>query len=89
MFPDEWDYVIVDDCRFANELERWIGFNTINLRVNRLNFQSPLTLEQQNHISETELDSYEFDYVINSESGLDCLEKEVNKFLKWIREGSI
>ncbi len=84
MFPDEWDYVIVDDCRFANELERWIGFNTINLRVNRLNFQSPLTLEQQNHISETELDDYKFDYVINSESGLKNLEMEIEKFLKWM-----
>lgn len=89
MFPDEWDYVIVDDCRFANELERWIGFNTINLRVNRKNFISPLTLEQQSHISETELDDYEFDYVINSESGLDNLEKEVDVFLKWMNERGI
>lgn len=89
MFPDEWDYVIVDDCRFANELERWIGFNTINLRVNRKNFISPLTLEQQSHISETELDDYEFDYVINSESGLDKLEKEVDVFLKWMNERGI
>ncbi len=89
MFPDEWDYVIVDDCRFVNELERWIGFNTINLRVNRKNFISPLTLEQQSHISETELDDYEFDYVINSESGLDKLEKEVDAFLKWMNERGI
>ncbi len=85
MFPDEWDYIIVDDCRFANELERWFGFNTINLRVNRLNFQSNLTQEQLNHISETALDDYKyFDYVINSESGLDNLEIEIDKFMKWV-----
>jgi hypothetical protein len=85
IFFDEWDYVIIDDCRFSNELERWIGFDTLNLRVNRLNFKSALTPEQQNHISETALDNYEhFDYVINSESGLDKLEKEVDKFITWM-----
>ncbi len=84
MFPDKWDYIIVDDCRFVNEIERWFGFDVITLRVNRLNFQSPLTPEQQQHISETALDNYEFDYVINSESGLDKLEKEVGKFIKWM-----
>jgi len=86
MFEDKWDYVIIDDNRFPNELERWIGWDTITLRVNRLNFQSPLTLEQQSHISETALDNYEFDYVINSESGLDKLEKEVDKFMEWLEE---
>lgn len=86
MFPDEWDYVIVDDCRFYNEIERWFGFDVVTLRVNRLNFQSPLTLEQQNHISETALDDYDFDYIINSESGLDSLEKEIDKFMKWMEE---
>lgn len=88
MFEDKWDYVIIDDNRFPNELERWIGWDTITLRVNRLNFQSPLTLEQQSHISETALDNYEFDYVINSESGLDKLEKEVDKFMEWLEEYS-
>lgn len=81
----KWDYVIIDDCRFTNELERFSGFDTINLRINRLNFQSPLTSEQQNHISETKLDNYEhFDYIINAESGLDNLEREVDMFLKWL-----
>ena len=87
MFPNEWDYVIVDDCRFPNELNRYgEEWDTITVRVNRLNFKSPLTLEQQNHISETNLDNFSFDYVIESESGLDNLEKEVDKFLKWMEE---
>ena len=59
-----------------NELEM-DRFNTINLQLIDC-FQSPLTLEQQN-ISETELDNYEFDYVINRKV-VENLEKEINKF---------
>mgnify|MGYP000911163102 CR=1 FL=1 len=87
MFPNEWDYVIVDDCRFINELTRWgEEWDTTIVRVNRLNFESNLTPEQKNHISEIALDNYNFDYVINSESGLDNLEREVDKFLEWMEE---
>ena len=87
MFPNEWDYVIVDDCRFPNEFTRYgEDFNTTTIRINRLDFISPLTLEQQNHSSETALDDYYFDYVIECETGLDRLEKEVDKFLDWMEE---
>ena len=87
MFKNEWNYVLISDCRFSNELNRYDEtWNTTTVRVNRLNFESNLTLEQKNHISETALDDYHFDYVINSESGLDKLEKEVNKFLEWMDE---
>jgi hypothetical protein len=87
MFPNEWDYVLIPDCRFHNELTRWDeNWDTTTIRVNRLNFENDLTSEQKNHISETQLDTYNFDYVINSESGLDNLEKEVDKFLKWMEE---
>ena len=78
---------MIPDCRFVNELDSYDeDWDTITVRVNRLNFKSPLTLEQQNHISETALDTYNFDYVIESESGLDNLEKEVDKFLEWMEE---
>ena len=87
MFLNEWDYVIVDDCRFINEFTRWDeNWDTTTVRVNRLNFESDLTPKQQNHICETALDTYIFDYVIESESGLDNLEKEVDKFLEWMEE---
>ena len=87
MFPNEWDYVIIDDCRFSNELSRWgEDFDTTTVRVNRLNFISPLTPEQQKHSSETSLDSYLFDYVLHCETGLDKLEKEVDKFIEWMEE---
>lgn len=88
MFENEWDYVLIPDVRFINELERFAGFDTVNLRINRLNFISHLTEKQQNHISETELDDYEFDYIINSESGLDKLEIEVDRFIEWLEKNN-
>ncbi len=58
LFPNEWDYIIIPDTRFPNELHRWkgSGFDSVYVRVQRENFTSPLTPEQQNHISETALD---------------------------------
>ena len=85
LFKGEWNYVLIPDCRFKNELTRYREeWNTTTVRVNRLNFENNLTYKQKNHSSETELDNYHFDYVINAESGLDKLEEEVDKFLEWM-----
>lgn len=56
-FPGEWDYVLIPDCRFPNEVDyiRNTGFSTVHLRVVRDGFVSPLTPEQQAHPSELEL----------------------------------
>jgi len=87
LFKDEWDYVLIPDCRFKNELTRYgEEWDTTTVRVNRLNFENNLTYEQKDHPSETELDNYHFDYVINAESGLDKLEEEVDNYLKWMEE---
>jgi len=87
LFKGEWDYVLIPDVRFINEITRYgEEWNTTTVRVNRLNFESNLTYEQKNHSSETELDNYHFDYVINAESGLDKLEGEIDKFMEWMEE---
>jgi subtilase family serine protease len=45
--------------------------------VDRLGYKSPLTLDQQNHISEVELNDHEFNYVIQVNDGdLDELRKD-------------
>ena len=51
LFPNEWDYVLIPDCRFPNEIDylKEAGLDTVNLRVVRKNFKSPLTPEQQVH----------------------------------------
>lgn len=81
IYNHKWDYVMIPDCRFPNEIEyvKARGFDVKTIRVNRLNYLSLLTEEQQKHSSETSLDNYEFDYIVNSESGLDKLEKEIHK----------
>lgn len=75
MFQDEWDYVLLPDCRFPNEYElfKHSGLDTVLVRVERPNFVSPLTPEQQAHKSETALDGYKFDYIIQNDRGLDEL----------------
>ena len=86
MFKNEWDYVLIPDCRFQNEMHWDKSWNITTVRVERLNFESPLTKKQQEHISETALDNFKFDYYIKAESGLDKLEIEINKFIKWLEE---
>ena len=87
MFPNEWDYVLIPDCRFPNEITQMIfdGWDVMSVRVTRLDYNSPLTKEQQNHISETALDGYQFDYYIDSKSGIDNLIVEIDKMYKYIK----
>ena len=57
-------FVGVDEMieKVKNEIEFSDKWKVTTIRVNRLNFESPLTEEQQNHCSETELDDFDFDY---------------------------
>ena len=86
---DKWDYALIDDVRFLNEINRWRnidGIDYITVRVERLGFDSPLTREQQNHISETSLDNYRFDYKIIAENMMQ-LEDEVFWFYEILKGG--
>ena len=84
-FQDCWDYVIIPDTRFPNEVERLKerGVDTVHLRVERTNFISPLTKEQQAHPSETALDNTEPDYLIENSGGLEELKSKLGR---WITE---
>ena len=86
MFQDEWDYVIIPDCRFPNEIEAWgiDNWPNIAIRVIRDNFISNLTPEQLNHPSETALDDYDFNYYIFNSNDMNYLEKEIDKFIEWL-----
>lgn len=75
------DYVIVDDARFLNEIyypKAMFGEKVISVRINRINsdgtkYISSLTKEQQEHISEIELDEFNFDFTITA-SNIEELE---------------
>jgi hypothetical protein len=63
---------IITDVRFENEANAIKNKNGILIRINRNNYSSNVP----EHISETALDNFKFDYVINNETG--NFEKLVN-----------
>lgn len=81
VFHDRWDYVVIPDTRFPNEVTQMKDSfpHTTHLRVVRTNFESPLTEEQQNHASETALDHVKPDIVVQNSGTIDDLKAEVNK----------
>lgn len=83
-FHENWDYVIIPDCRFQNEISRMAesGFDTIHIRVIRDGFISPLTPEQQKHPSETALDNVEPDVCIHNSGTLDDLNESIKNLIK-------
>lgn len=84
-FNGEWDYVIIPDARFPNEIERLKQrkISTIHLRVSRPAFVSSLSTEQQAHPSETALDNNHPDYSIRNDGSLE----ELNiRLTKWVME---
>jgi hypothetical protein len=85
-FESNWDYVLIPDTRFPNEIERMKekGFEVISMRINRENFESELTEAQKNHISETALDNYSFDYVVRNTT-LEEFYERLSKVLEHIK----
>ena len=87
-FKDTWDYIIVPDTRFPNELEKLKAndANVFHVRVIREGFKSPLTEEQQQHPSETALDGIESDFMLINDKGIDDLYGGVVSILDAIEE---
>ena len=84
----EYDFVVIPDTRFKNEIEKWedTDFFTFSVRLNRKNedgtdFDNGLTLDQKNHPSETELDNYGFNYIIENKN-LDDIELAAQAILE-------
>lgn len=83
-FPDTWDYVIIPDARFPNEIRALQdeNFSVVHLRVERPNFDNGLTDKQKAHPSETSLDHTEPDAMILNDGTLEHLEMLVGEFVK-------
>ena len=63
----EIDYLIIDDCRFPNEIDLWKDeYDYLTLRIERPGHENALNDEQRKHPSETALDDYEFDVTISA-----------------------
>ena len=82
-FNDEWDYVLIPDSRFPNEVDylKERGFDVIHMRVIRQNFISVLTLDQQMHPSETALDNIVPDYYINNYGSITDLRETISRLI--------
>lgn len=84
---DQWDYVLIPDCRFPNEVYDISGsllcggIQSFHVRINREHFESPLTPEQQRHISEVALDDSTPDFRINNNGSLNDLKNVVENLI--------
>lgn len=83
-YEQDYDYAIIADLRFKNELEK-IGryFEDVqHIRVLRPKHQSTLTPEQQAHKSEVDLDDIKPDFYIHNEDDKKMLETRVNVIVR-------
>lgn len=86
---NDFDYALIPDWRFINEYEVVNNYNkyVTTIRVNRydkdnnLYINPSLTPEQAAHISENQLDDFNFDYVIENKGDLTTLEEAVDTII--------
>lgn len=82
-FQSVYDYVIIPDTRFKNEInkpKKYFDCTTIRVCSSKIN---NLTKEQRRHSSETDLDHYGFDFVLENNYD-DAIEAEVDKVVEKI-----
>jgi hypothetical protein len=77
------DIAVITDVRYPNEAELVKARGGIMVRVNRPNLTS-LDLNADMHMSETALDSWNFDYVIQNNGTLDEFQSKVADLLDGI-----
>lgn len=85
IFKRHFDYFIVSDARFPNEIEFFENKyydKVITIKIIRPNFDNGLTEEQKMHESETALNNFVFDYTIFNDSDLSSLNLKVDKFIE-------
>jgi hypothetical protein len=76
-FDEYNDHWLITDIRFPNEYESVKDRNGIMIKVVR-----DIEIPKHEHESETALDSYRFDYVINNSKDINHLISEVETLLK-------
>ncbi len=85
---DKWDYVIIPDVRFPNEIDglKDKGLDVIHIRVIRPNFQNSLTNSQNSHISENAINNIMPDYTLINSGTLLEYRKNITE---WVKENLI
>ena len=79
---DKWNYVIIPDTRFPNEISRLRqdGFDVLHIRVERPRFENNLTSNQSIHQSETSLDEIIPDFTLLNDSTIFKFQKNIRKW---------
>ena len=86
----DFDIALIPDWRFVNEYERVCHYNedVCAIRIERYNLDGTayvnpsMTTEQLRHVSETQLDKFAFDYIIDNREGLEALEDSVDVIIE-------
>lgn len=80
-----YDIVLIPDARFPNEITKIVDTfgkeNVKSLRVHR-DFMNDLTDEQNHHQSETALDNWNFDYIIENNGNELLIDKVYKSFIQ-------
>ena len=85
VFSYFYDIIIVDDVRLVDEIEllKEKFKDSITIRVLRQNYDNGLTPNQNNHLTETNLDNYtNFDYIIENNNDYESFKEEVENILR-------
>lgn len=86
----DFNVALIPDWRFVNEYERVCHYNedVCAIRIERYNLDGTayvnpsMTTEQLRHVSETQLDKFAFDYIIENREGLEDLEDSVDVIIE-------
>lgn len=89
---NDFDVVLIPDWRFLNEYDKVCDHNknVFAIRINRYNkdgspyINPAMTEEQLKHISETQLDDFVFDWVIENRGSLEDLEESTKLVIEKI-----
>jgi len=78
-FPDKWDFVLIPDCRFPNEITllKKQGYDVTHIKLVRDNYDNGLTEEQRAHSSETLIESMNPDITIDNDGTLVDLTRKL------------
>lgn len=83
-FEDSWDYVLIPDLRFPNELTklREAGFDVTHMKIVRDTQESELTISQQKHESETAMDGFVPDILLNNDGDISALRSNITELIE-------
>ena len=75
-----YDIIIITDARLKDEIEipKRLFNNVVTIRIDSIYYDKKMTIEQMNHITETNLDNYDkFDYIINDFDKLEEISSKI------------